>query len=488
LSLPRVISQDENWLRDLAFTAQRLSRILESSDRYLDDVLYFDFPRMSRERFRRSVRHSLGKNDEYFSSETVARLLEPLREFFEGYSLYALVLGERNTHKQVDDFFQRAAMSERIDTFVAMPMDFSNFSTIVDPLPLLNVLAESSSTPPLVVFWTSMGSALALPLEKSREVFSLLEQIPDRNAQSVEAVLRECQPDRIAKRILHISDLHLGCTTVQGRRHYLKTHLKKLSADADRIVATGDLFDSPDESFKQLFLEFRDDVRAYTKKELIVVPGNHDVRPRGIMGRNYEPIVDLGFVPLVCDDELRTVFLCFNSNENGMLARGHISNSQRLTVATQLEDLERRKPETSQYTKICLVHHHPIKYADRSTDWYQRIGRGLFGNSEQFEELENAAEFMQWCTGRSVSLVLHGHKHIPRRVIAERTARQQTKEITVIGCGSTSGVKGSPLCYDVVYLDPDTGRFNIKFFQDDSNDGAGFGEVEMVAIDLRQSR
>jgi predicted phosphodiesterase len=95
---------------------------------------------------------------------------------------------------------------------------------------------------------------------------------------------------------------------------------------------------------------------------------------------------------------------------------------------------------------------------------------------------------MQWCTGRSVSLVLHGHKHIPRRVIAERTARQQTKEITVIGCGSTSGVKGSPLCYDVVYLDPDTGRFNIKFFQDDSNDGAGFGEVEMVAIDLRQSR
>ena len=49
----------------------------------------------------------------------------------------------------------------------------------------------------------------------------------------------------------------------------------------DRVVVTGDLFNTPEAKLRDEFLDFSADVQRMTKKPLIVIPGNHDVRPSG---------------------------------------------------------------------------------------------------------------------------------------------------------------------------------------------------------------
>jgi hypothetical protein len=57
------------------------------------------------------------------------------------------------------------------------------------------------------------------------------------------------------------------------------------------------------------------------------------------------------------------------------------------------------------------------------------------------------------------------------------------QEITVVGCGSSTGVDARPTCYDIVTIDPARMRCNVAFYQDEKGDGAGF-ELQNVAIDL----
>ena len=80
--------------------------------------------------------------------------------------------------------------------------------------------------------------------------------------------------------------------------------------------------------------------------------------------------------------------------------------------------------------------------------------------------------------------MLHGHKHIPHLVTVSLTAQGKTREITVVGCGSTTGVEGKPMCYDVITMDPSTKRWNVLFFHDEKGDGSGF-VLQNVTVDLR---
>jgi hypothetical protein len=134
--------------------------------------------------------------------------------------------------------------------------------------------------------------------------------------------------------------------------------------------------------------------------------------------------------------------------------------------------------------KIASVHHHPYAYDTSPAKLYEKILAGLFGGEDKFIAFDGADEFMQWCAARGISLVLHGHKHVPHRAEASIHVGQKIYNVVVVGCGSTTGAGGRPMCYDKIALDPTTKRWNVLFYHDEIGDGSGF-RLQNVTLDLR---
>src|SRR5579863_4591534 len=103
------------------------------------------------------------------------------------------------------------------------------------------------------------------------------------------SIIQQSSPANSAMRILHISDLHFG-------RHdtYLKSDLvrrmEKLKPDL--VVCTGDVADQPDPELLRDGLEYVKELGkccASQTKPIIVVPGNHDYRESGWLGKASLP-------------------------------------------------------------------------------------------------------------------------------------------------------------------------------------------------------
>ena len=280
------------------------------------------------------------------------------------------------------------------------------------------------------------------------------------------------------KRILHLSDLHFGSGEASRRNRYLRSQLEQLLPEVSRVVAE-DIFDTPDRDFREQFKDFRDAIERHCKAELILIPGNHDVKLKGIFGRNYEYIADIGWKPIVIDEELRAVFFCFNSAEAGFMAKGRVSEQQLLDRAATYQSMLQRQPELSGYVKIAMVHHHPFPFQNEPppTTAYERLVTTLFGRPDALLEFSNADRFIRWC-GRGSTLVLHGHKHVPRQKMTDVGA-------LVIGCGSSTGHGGQPMCYDIITLDPSTSERSASFYFDEG-DGSGF-ELQAVTVEIPPS-
>jgi hypothetical protein len=195
--------------------------------------------------------------------------------------------------------------------------------------------------------------------------------------------------------------------------------------------------------------------------------------------------------PLFVDETLHTIFFCFNSSEKAKWAKanwakGFVTERQRRQRAEDYEVQVGRRPKIRDFFKIALVHHHPYEYGSVPTALYERFLAQFFGGDQRPTKFLNADEFMQWCATRGVSLVLHGHKHVPHWLIRSVDTPRGPQEITVVGCGSSTGVDARPMCYDIVTIDPARKRCNVAFYQDEKGDGAGF-ELQNVAIDLSPS-
>lgn len=291
---------------------------------------------------------------------------------------------------------------------------------------------------------------------------------------------------RRSKRILHLSDLHIGLAEATQRRSYLKRHVRGLLPSIDRVAVTGDLFDTPSEDLRASFDEFRRDVEDGTNKRLLVVPGNHDMRTKGNaisgIGRKAEYVTDLDWSPIDVDHDMQAVFFSFNSSETGEFARGKVSLRQRLSRAEKHDDEIHRMRQVRDYFNIALVHHHPVNYGSQPTALYERILARL-GGDDRFIAFEESEDFLRWCVGRKVGLVLHGHKHVPH-LATIRPSTTNEGDVTVVGCGSSVGAEGKPMCYDVVTIEPHTKRWSVSFYQDERGDGSGF-TLQNVALDLR---
>ncbi len=482
--LKSIVQSDDLGGRVSAGQRQHVSPIIISSAEWAAHL---------RERSNFLLRELVSQIDakELLSQSRVAKYLKPLREFFQGYRFYGMTFSASNSGgwalESAQNFFQMAAVESSSFGLFFNPINYDDYLDFIDPFPCVSALARSPVALPAVVFWTAHGSAIALPIDEADDLFRN-EIIPrTEGVDHLEGVLlldnlfRDRSLSQRTKRILHMSDLHFGKTEAKRRRRYLKSELEFICDEVDRVVITGDLFDNPDSDLRAEFDEFKADVERFTKKSIITIPGNHDVRTSGnkfkSLGENYKHVADL-WEQLVVDDDLRVLFFNFDSCEGGDAARGRISEQQRLNATSKFNEARSRNREIAGYTKIALVHHHPLPFQDEPepSTAYQRFVELLF-KPDSFVAFENADEFNDWCDARGISLVLHGHKHFPRQAKLKNGT-------LVVGCGSTTGVEGQPMCYDIVTLNEKSQDWSVSFFQDRAADGSGF-KLQSVTLEMK---
>jgi Calcineurin-like phosphoesterase len=434
------------------------------------------------------------------SEREVAMHLDPLRTFFTGYAVDCLVIpppadqdfpyADRRDSSGATDAFQHFVAHSALDILVLMPHTTGPFVNVIDPFPPLRALVANPAQLPCGVFWMPSGEAVAMPLPDAREFFErhiAKGENSDKYRHHLRSVIAGEAKRRAAKRILHISDLHFGDDAANRRKAYLKEHLRNVVSKVDRVVVSGDLFDEPDEKFRGIFDEFDADLKGLTPKTPILIPGNHDVRKSGNavfgFGRSADQFIGVRFEPLIIDDDLRTVFFCFNSCEGGNFATGYVSEKQRVDLGTAFERLLHERPHVAHYSRISVVHHHPYTYESAPTVFYEKIMSMFSSREDRFVAFENSDQFLNWCGSREISLILHGHKHVPHVIMADINVREQQRKILIVGCGSSTGVENKPMCYDIVSLDPVTKRWNVVFYSD-PGDGSGFAP-QNVTLDLR---
>lgn len=429
---------------------------------------------------------------EFLDPPTVEYILYPLRQHFTGYSLYAMLVPAGSPDEDLKSFqyFAEMAIKSRAEALILMPDNLPHEpESIMDPFPAIQALAESPIKPPLVVYWTPRGSTCIFPLGKAISFFrnvivDALSVTPPR----IEEIFAFLGSEHKRKRILHLSDLHIGSEEANRRRRWLKEHLAQELPSIDKVVITGDLFDNPAGELRESFDELRTDIENITGSKLLVIPGNHDVRKKGNalgrFGRNTEHITDLRWSPISIDHKLQTVFFSFNSSESGNFAKGAVSERQRLDRSALFDREVRLNSQVKNYIRVALVHHHPYAYNTAPRSTYERVIAAIFRNDESFVAFEDAEKFIEWCAARDISLVLHGHKHVPRWIETEIPIGDETRNLTIVGCGSTTGVGGRPMCYDIIVLDPETKRWNVMFFHDEKGDGSGF-RIQNLTLDLR---
>lgn len=452
--------------------------------------------RNASESLRNNYRH-----EEILRSDSVAKLLYELRRLFLSFPLFVCVRGHEKSKGSL--YWEMASEIGELGLFM-FPDGNDSINEFIDPTPIVQTLADALVKPPLALVWTPNGESLSMSLNEADEFFDMIfsryrgiygfgssytaldwsPQLNERQRHFRDSVTYDIKNWKRAKetrKILHMSDLHFGTKEARQSQTYLKRSLRRTIRESiDQVVITGDLFDRPKRGFKQDFENFRSDLQALTKNEVIVIPGNHDVRQMGNklgpFGERFKEWSGVTFKPVHVNHDLKTIFLCFNSAEEGNIARGKVTRSQRLKLANEYRELIDREPVVETYLKVSLVHHHPIPYEKGGSGhfWYEKILKNVGYDIENFLAFEDAESFLDWNKDLGISLILHGHKHLPRQT-------QISNGPLVIGCGSTTGAGGSPMCYDIITLDPKTKRWSAEFYQDIRGDGAGF-KIQSVII------
>lgn len=224
------------------------------------------------------------------------------------------------------------------------------------------------------------------------------------------------------------------------------------------VIITGDMVDSPKESYYIMYKNFSDDIKTMTGKPPINILGNHDVYNHGLaLFSNKKAVTQivsdfLNEDRFIIDDEQKVIFLKFNSvTDKALLAEGKIGNLQLAEMGNELDKVN----NLHDYTLIALLHHHVTDIP--KPDWYdEKWFQKLMPTTVHDEtvKLIDSDTFLDWLKLRNVKLVMHGHKHIP---YVEREG-----QVNIVACGSSTGniahkeKEKTYISYNVIKIDEET--------------------------------
>ena len=482
---PRVRRRDlSEFLDSLRYEARRYLISEDGFDRWPDEIAEVAG------RAGSQLRERPDKDDiETLSSSIVERLLEELRSELSDYPLFALAVGRGNDLREAAKNLARAPMYGQL--LVLIPEEDwtkRNFE-VLDPIPAFSVALHAAADWPGIVFWTANGASAFAPLERVEELRRELESglhngrrrrhfHEFRGAGNFDAILRGWKyssPAR-SRRLLHLSDLHFGTNDATLNQPLLNAELRDVVQSVDRVVITGDLFDTPDENYATLFRTFRDNITHLAGgREPISITGNHDQRMIGLFGDNYKQVALIGSTKIIVDENCKMVFICFNSSVKGSFARGKITSPQFRQLGAEYRTLTAARPELKEYLPIVLVHHHPFSFDVRPDTWVQRALSAVGLRDESFLEMVDAEDLHRWCLDWKIKTILHGHKHKARYLEREVKRDGERMALTAIGCGSSLGAEGSAVSYNMLEWAPESQRWVASFFE--SVNGGAFREI-----------
>ena len=292
---------------------------------------------------------------------------------------------------------------------------------------------------------------------------------------------------------LHLSDTHFGAKGVEEALPRLKELIEERIAALEPatkvgFIVTGDGVDGPTAENGAQFLKFTDYLTSKSHREPLVVLGNHDVSFRGLAFRDgAQTLANYvgGYPRLKRAEDIKTIFILFNSNVDGIFAQGKIGKRQMDDAAALLGKVK----DVGDYTLVAVLHHHvapvPMDRAPLPT-WWRRIAPRWLSTflfqvfSEHTMRLTDAAVFMQFLKAQKVRLILHGHKHIP--FITQQAG------IDVVACGSSTRRKISKdpqrTCLSFNVLTFDEGTVKVDQYAE-YTPGEGVQVIASATFDAR---
>jgi calcineurin-like phosphoesterase family protein len=418
----------------------------------------------------------------------LGQLLEGLRNEFSAYPLYALAVGSGEGVREKARELARAPMHGQL--LVLIPeneLTERNFE-VLDPVPAFSTALHAAPDWPGFVFWTQTGASA---FAKGYEADELVRRLGDAQYESrprgpfpfptssgFDYVLREWskRKPRKYRRLLHLSDLHFGTEEAIENQAILDAELSEVVQSVDRVVITGDLFDTPNKNYATLFTNFKNNItRLAGGREPIAITGNHDQRMIGLFGEDYKQVALIGSQKIIVDDQCEMIFVCFNSSEKGSFARGRITKSQFRQLGGEYRTLTSSRPELKSYLPVVLVHHHPFSFEIPPETLVQKALKAIGLGDEKLLVLANSEELHHWCMDWNIKTILHGHKHKARYVEREIVRASDRSALTAIGCGSSLGAEGSPVSYNMLEWEPSSQRWIASFFE--SINGGAFRET-----------
>ena len=445
-----------------------------------------------RARLRSAAEQSLAAlgpcpTSEAVSPERLNEVVAPLRSVLADHMLFALPAGVPRDHvssHKLTSALHYAAAASGSNALMLIPDSFAGRSdrTIVDPMPPVELLSQYVERWPGVLFWSRGGAAAFAAIDDAMDLYQRLEDGFELGAPIIDAILDGYRPPRRSRQLLHLSDLHFGTRQAQTNIAPLREHLLGEARDASRAVITGDLIHTPRGADDPDFADFKDFRRWLARQvgsDVIVVPGNHDERWLGNrlwkLGDKKDVVADLSWSKVVADRALSCCILCFDSAREGVAATGTVSPAQCDDVAREFETVCAHTPQARAYQRIVLLHHHPARYDARYDLLVQPLRDGGVLDQERLLALEHADRFLEWCRQFEVRLILHGHRHL------QRLRTGNAPEPAIVGCGTSLGAEDKPLSYNVLTIDPPTGRIAVVMR---ANDGRGFKTLATSVLEL----
>lgn len=380
--------------------------------------------------------------------EAVLRELKRLSRIFERCTIKSLLLPQmtgslRQGYYDHDDFMtSKRTLNELVkihrgdSCLILQPQERPYSATIFNAFPNFDVALRQADLWPAVFFWENSEDYVFIPVTDEAELLEFYKIIKWEKHPIGE--LRRIAEYKKKENyyIFQLSDLHFGAKKVDIAEQRLKTLVKSQISKIDTedrvdFVVTGDAVDSPKQTTEICYSNFAEFIEDRCGQKPIRVLGNHDINSHGLaISRGKQQIANIvGEYPKIeIIEESKVILLLFNSNTNGNLAEGEIGTAQMSEMGNLLDKVR----NLESYLLIAVLHHHllPIPKPDYyGQKWFEKILPSNF--MDMSLRLLDADLFLEWLRCRKVRIVLHGHKHIP--FVAKEG------EITVIGCGSSTG-------------------------------------------------